>query len=269
MDLDLVVRRYVLELMSTVLVTGGTGALGRLVVARLRDRGDDVRVLSRRAGAGTHVGDLTTAVGVADAARGVELVVHAASDTQRLGRTDVEQTVHLLDAARDAGHLLYISIVGIDRIPFAYYRRKLDCEQTIASSGIPFTILRATQFHELVAFLLRGVERAPVAPLPLDFRFQTVAAAEVAERVAQLIGGEPSQSVVNFGGPEVLTLWQMATTWRGARGHPRTLIRLPLPGTVARAFREGHNTCPDEADGRQRWTDFVAGGAPVPYSFKR
>ena len=258
--------------MSTVLVTGGTGALGRLVVACLREQGgagDDVRVLSRRPGAGSHVGDLNTGVGVADAARGAELVVHAASDTQRLGRTDLEQTMHLLDAVRDAGHLLYVSIVGIDRIPFGYYQRKLECEQRIVSSGIPYTILRATQFHELLAFVLRGAERLPVVPLPLDFRFQTVAAAEVAERVAQLIGAEPARRIVNFGGPEVLSLRQMAATWKSERGRPGRVIGLPLPGTVARAFREGRNTCPDEAAGRQGWAEFVAAGALVPYSFKR
>jgi nucleoside-diphosphate-sugar epimerase len=107
--------------MSTLLVTGGTGALGRHIVARLRERGDDVRVLSRRPGAGTHVGDLSTGEGVAEAARDAELVVHAASDTfRRLGRSDLDQTRNLLDAAKDANHLLYVSIVGIDSIPYVY-----------------------------------------------------------------------------------------------------------------------------------------------------
>src|SRR4051794_6980079 len=133
--------------MSVVLVTGGTGVLGRHVVSLARERGHDVRVLSRRPGAGTHVGDLATGAGVAEAARGAELVVHAASDTRRLGRSDLEQTRRLLAAARDARHLLFISIVGIDAIPYAYYRRKLACERAVAASGVPHTTLRATQFH--------------------------------------------------------------------------------------------------------------------------
>jgi uncharacterized protein YbjT (DUF2867 family) len=254
--------------MSTILVTGGTGALGSLVVERLRAGGHDVRVLSRRAGAGTHVGDLRTGVGIAEAARGAELVVHAASDVRRFGRSDPEQTAHLLDAARGAGHLLYVSIVGIDQIPFAYYRRKLTCEQQVAASGIPHSILRATQFHELIAWPLRGAERLPVAPLPLDFRFQTVAAADAAARAAELIGGEPTGGIVNFGGPEVLTLEEMAETWRAARGRPRRTVRLPLPGRVARAFREGRNTCPEEASHGQRWEEFVAAGPEIPYKVK-
>jgi uncharacterized protein YbjT (DUF2867 family) len=225
-------------------------------------------VLSRRAGAGTHVGDLRTGVGVEEAVHGAELIVHAASDVQRFGRSDPEQTAHLLEAARGARHLLYVSIVGIDQIPFAYYRRKLTCEQRVAASGIPHTILRATQFHELLAWLLRSSERLPVAPLPLDFRFQTVAAVDAAARVAELIGGDPTGGIVNFGGPEVLPLDQMAEAWRAARGRPRRTARLPLAGGVARAFREGRNTCPEEASHGQRWEEFVAAGPVVPYRVK-
>jgi uncharacterized protein YbjT (DUF2867 family) len=253
---------------STTLVTGGTGALGRLVVERLRAGRHDVRVLSRRTGAGTHLGDLKTAAGVVDAARGAELIVHAASDVQRFGRSDVQQTVNLIEAARDARHLLYVSIVGIDQIPYPYYRRKLECEQRVAASGIPHTILRATQFHELLGWLLRSTERLPVAPLPLDFRFQTLAAADAAEHVAESIGREPVGGIVSFGGPEVLTLEEMAETWRAARGRPRRTLRLPVPGAVGRAFREGRNTCPGEASRGQRWEEFVAAGPHIPYRVK-
>ncbi len=250
--------------MSAILVTGGTGTLGQAVVARLREQEHEVRVLSRRPQAGTHVGDLKTGDGVAEAARGAELIIHAASDTP-FGRADLEQTAHLLDAAMDARHLLYVSIVGIDQIPFPYYKRKLACEQLITSRGVPYTILRATQFHELIASVARAAERLPLALLPLDFRFQTVAAAEVAERVADLIHGEPSGGILNFGGPEVLGLEQMTHAWKAARGRPRRVTRLPLVGRVARGFREGHNTCPDQLGGRQTWTEFVASLASSPY----
>ena len=254
--------------MSTILVTGGTGALGRHVVTGLRDGGHEVRVLSRRPGAGTHHGDLATGAGLAEAAAGAEMIVHAASDVRRFGRSDVQQTEHLLESARQARHLLYVSIVGIDQIPYAYYRRKLACERKVAASGIPHTILRATQFHELLAWLLKSAERLPVAPLPLDFRFQTVAAADAAARVAELAGGEPAGGIVNFGGPQVLTLRETAEMWRAARGLPRRVVRLPLPGAVARAFREGRNTCPEERSQGQRWEDFVAAGPEVPYRVK-
>lgn len=243
--------------MATVLVTGGTGTLGAGIVRRLSEQGHEVRVLSRRPGAGTHTGDLTSGAGVLAAAAGVELVVHAASDTHRLGRDDIDQTRNLLEAVAGAGHLLYVSIVGIDRIPFAYYRRKLACEGLLASSRVPFTILRATQFHQLVAMLLVGAGRLPVAPLPLDFRFQTIAADEVAARAVELLSEAPQGRADDLGGPQVLTLEEMAGAWRAARGVPRRVVRLALPGRVAQAFRDGLNTCPDHADGRQTWAEFL------------
>jgi uncharacterized protein YbjT (DUF2867 family) len=253
---------------STALVTGGTGALGRLVVERLRERGHDVRVLSRRVGAGTHVGDLRTGVGVAEAAAGAELIVHAASDFRRVGRPDIMQTEHVLAAAGSARHLLYVSIVGIDRIPFTYYRNKLACEQRIMESGVPHTILRATQFHELIASALHGAERLPLAPLPLDFRFQSVAAADVAVRVAELIDGTPTYRAPDFGGPEVLTLARMAEVWRAARARPRRVVRIPVPGRIGRAFRAGENTCPEHPDGTQTWAQFVASNPVDAYTAK-
>ena len=244
--------------MAIALVTGGTGTLGRGVVVRLREQGHEVRVLSRRPGAGTHQGDLTTGAGVAAAADGAELVVHAASDTHRLGGADVDQTRHLLEAAGGARHLVYVSIVGIDRIPFLYYRRKLACEGLLASNRVPFTILRATQFHELVGMLLQAAGRLPVAPLPVDFRFQTIAADEVAARVVQVLDGSPQGRADDVGGPEVLTLGDMAAAWQAARGRPRRVVPVRLPGRVAQAFREGRNTCPEHADGRQTWAEFLA-----------
>jgi uncharacterized protein YbjT (DUF2867 family) len=254
--------------MSTVLVAGGTGAVGRHVVSCLRERGDEVRVLSRRPGAGTHVGDLNTGEGMAEAAQGAELVVHAASDFRWLGRSDLDQTRHLLGVLHDATHLLYISIVGIDAIPYVYYRRKVACEQAIASSSKRHTILRATQFHELIGWLMRGAERVPLALLPLDFRFQTVAAAEVGARTADLIHSEPRQGILDFGGPEVLTLGQMAQAWKDQRGRPRWVGRLPAVGGVARGFREGRNTCPEHAEGTQTWAQFVASDPKSPYSLR-
>lgn len=247
--------------MSTVLVTGGTGILGTALTPELRRRGHDVRVLSRQVGAGTHLGDLTTGGGVVAAAEGADLVVHAASDSRRFGRADDRQTEALLAAVRSAGavrHLLYVSIVGVDAIPFGYYRRKLACERLVAGSGVPWTVFRATQFHELVAELLRRAGKLPVAPLPLDFQFQPVAALEVATRIADLLDAGPGGRAPDFGGPEVRTLGQLAWMWRAARGRPRRIVNLRLPGRVARGFRRGDNTCPEHADGSLPWAESIA-----------
>jgi len=118
--------------------------------------------------------------------------------------------------------------------------------------------VRATQFHQLLALLFRGVERLPVAPLPLDFPFQPLAAAECADRLASLSNGAPVGRAPDMGGPEVLALAQIAQTWRDQRRRPARFARLPLPGKTAAAFRAGLHTCPDHAVGTQRWADYVA-----------
>jgi len=207
-------------------------------------------------------GDLSTGEGVAGAAAGAAWVLHAASDTRRRGRSDPEQTRHLLAATAEARHLLYVSIVGIDAIPFGYYRAKLACEREISAGRVPHTILRATQFHELLAHALLKVERLPVTPLPLDWRFQSVAAAEVATRAVELLEGEPVGRVPDFGGPEVLTVRELVESWRERRGRPRRVTNLRVPGRVSRCSREGRNTCPEHADGHQGWVDFVGAMEP-------
>ena len=239
--------------MATVLVTGASGRLGTKAVRTLEEAGHEPRPFSRGPG-----GDLVSGVGLAEALDGVSRVLHAASDSDtRDGATDVDATRNLLAAATGVEHLLYVSIVGVDRIPYRYYRNKLACEQLVAASGIPFTILRATQFHELGEGVLRGKGRRWLSLIyPFDFRVQLVAAQEVAERAAQLLAGAPQQGVVEFGGPEVLTVREAVDTWRELRG-PLRVLPLPYPGKVARAFREGLATT-ERAEGRQTWREYVA-----------
>jgi uncharacterized protein YbjT (DUF2867 family) len=154
---------------SEVLVTGGTGLLGRRVVDRLRVAGYDTRVLSRSGRPGTIEGDLLTGAGLDGAVRNVGAVVHCTSNPSRKTRqTEIGGTQNLLRAAAraDVPHVMYVSIVGVDRNPFSYYQAKLATERIIESSPMPWTILRATQFHE---YLLRGVrliERLPVTVAP-------------------------------------------------------------------------------------------------------
>ena len=252
-----------------ILLTGGTGGLGREVVRAAEAAGHTVRIASRRARsddlpAGREWArmDVETGEGVAQALAGADAVIHAASDPRRHAAVDVEGTRRLAGAARAAGtpHLVYVSIVGVDRIPFGYYRAKLAAERIVAESGVPHTILRATQFHALIDTMLAGFARVPlVIPLPTTFRFQPVATAEAAGRVVRAAEAGPTGRLPDFGGPEVLTLGGMARAWQAARGLRRPVLHLPLPGALAAAFREGRNTIPDgEGErGTVRWEEWL------------
>ena len=237
-----------LRAVSVVVVTGGTGALGKHAVRVLAERGHELRVASRRTGV-----DLASGAGLDDATNGADLVLHAATDTRRLGAGDPKQTRNLLAACGQVHHLLYVSIVGIDAIPYRYYRRKLECERLIEESSVPHTILRATQFHELIDRVLTAVGRWPLVPLPLSAKGQPVAAAEVAARCADLLEGEALARAPDFGGPEILTLRQLLELW------PGRIRALPLPviGRILRGFRAGLNTTPEHADGVQTWAQYV------------
>src|SRR3989304_5427517 len=170
--------------MSRVLITGGTGVLGREVAPRLSQAGYGVRVVSRRAapaeGAPTEwaQAQIGTGVGLAEAVAGVAVLVHAASSPFRRTRgVDVEGTRLLLEAAKAAGvsHFVYISIVGIDRIPLPYYKHKLAAERFIEESGVPYSILRAPQFFTLMDDILRNLLRLPIGFYPAGLKFQPIA----------------------------------------------------------------------------------------------
>ncbi|WP_354642547.1 SDR family oxidoreductase [Kitasatospora camelliae] len=239
--------------MEAVLVTGGTGTLGRAVVRRLLAEGEPVRVLSRQAHTpGDHawaVGDLVTGQGVATAVAGARVVVHLATTN---GRRDVAAARRLAGAATAAGvpHLLYVSIVGIDRVPLPYYRAKLAAEREVEHAGTGWTVLRATQFHDLLLRLMDGSARLPVMPVPAGLRFQPVDVRDVAGRLAELVAVGPSGRVADFGGPEVRAFEELARSYLAARGLHRPLLPVRLPGRTFRAYREGRHLAPEHRDGR-------------------
>ena len=239
----------------TILVTGGTGTLGRPTVERLRAGGHDVRILSRTAGPDRVTGDATTGVGLADAMRGVDTVLHLATSA---GKKDGRQTQNVVDAARAAGvsHLVYISIVGVDVNPFPYYRAKLESERIIERSGIPFTILRATQFHNLIE---RYVDLHRWLPFIISFDVldQPIAVQEVAERLADLTEAGPSGRPADIGGPEQLPLRTLIDTWQAARGTSKRVVTVRPWGRSIRAFKAGVHMTPLPGYGRETFATFA------------
>jgi uncharacterized protein YbjT (DUF2867 family) len=247
---------------SEILVTGGTGLLGRRVVDGLRAADHSVRVLSRSGRPGTVRGNLLAGEGLDRAVDGVGAIVHCASSPLRKTRqTDVDGTERLLQAAARAGvsHVVYISIVGVDRAPYhPYYRAKLETERVVEGSPVPWTILRATQFHEFALRILQLLERLPVMLVPKGFLLQPVDVGEVADRLVELALSDPAGRVPNQGGPEVRTMAELADTYFRIAGRQRRILEVPLPGKTARAFREGAQVCLDEcAYGKIRWEDFL------------
>lgn len=255
--------------MTRVLITGGTGVLGRQLKERLSARGYGVRMMSRKPRPATWAedmewaqADLETGAGLETALAGTPMVVHCASSPlRRAQEVDVEGTRRLLNVARAAGvqHLVYISIVGIDRIPtYPYYRIKLEAERVIERAGLPYTILRATQFHDLLDAVLQPVQRWPFAVLPKDLQFQLVDSGEVAEALAECVAAGPVGRAPDMGGPQVLVSKDIIAAWLAARGLRRPVIHLPLPGKAAAGFRQGLNTCPQNRQGKVTWAEWLA-----------
>lgn len=251
---------------APVLVTGGTGMLGREVVAELVRRGRAVRVLSRRPGPSVPgvervVGDLTTGEGVDDALAGVTCVIHCASEPAKPAH-DVTAAARLLLAARSTGgaapHVVYISIVGVDRIPYSYYRAKHQVEELLEAGDVPWTVLRTTQFHPFVALLLDRLTLGPVTVLPSGTSLQPVDVGEVAARLVDLVEAGPSGRVEDMGGPQVLTVDEVVETLERATGRRRRTVYVRLPSKAFAAFRAGHQLTPGHATGRRTFAEAVA-----------
>jgi uncharacterized protein YbjT (DUF2867 family) len=266
--------------MDPILVTGGTGTLGRHVVRRLREAGRDVRVLTRRElddGDGVRyvTGDLMTGAGVDAAVRGVSTIVHCAGAS----RGDEIATKTLVDAARPAGrpHLVFVSVVGAERVPvvgridrtmFGYFEMKRKAEDVVTTSGLPWTTLRAAQFHDLILFVLEKMARLPVVPVPSAVAFQPVDADEVATRLVELALGPPSGLVEDIAGPRAYSTAELVRGYLRAIHRRRPLVPVWLPGKAARAIRAGANLAPDHAVGRKTWEAFLAERLSRPESLR-
>lgn len=239
--------------MTKLLVTGGTGTLGRVVVQELRHRHHEVIVLSRSVRSDVVTGNLLTGDGISDALIGVDVIVHCAT-----GRDDVRAARNLISAARVAGnpHLVYISIVGVDRIPFSYYRSKFAVERLVENSGLPVTILRATQFHTLVAGIFEAQRLLPMLVAP-SFSIQPIDVSEVSDRLVELATGAAAGRVTDIGGPQIRPAKELGTAWLTARASTRRVWPVRLPGRTFAAFRAGHNLTPDNPIGQITFDQFL------------
>ncbi|NUL07136.1 NAD(P)H-binding protein [Streptomyces lunaelactis] len=224
-----------------IAIAGGTGTLGRQVADELRSRGHEVRVLSRRSP--EYRVDLTTGDGLDEALVGCDVVVDASNNqtsTKDAARTLVEGSRRLLAAEDAAGvrHHVCVSIVGCDQVPMGYFKVKTEQEGVVEAGPVPWTVVRATQFHELMDMVFTKGARWRVLPVPRA-RLQTVASADAARAVADVAEAAPRRGRVEVTGPETVDARALARRWRSITGRRALLLPLPLPGKAGRALRAG------------------------------
>ncbi|HEX6684096.1 MAG TPA: NAD(P)H-binding protein [Candidatus Limnocylindrales bacterium] len=247
--------------MGLVLVTGATGMLGRAVVPELQRIGMRVRATSRsprvasEGGPEWVVADFTTGEGVERAVEGVETVVHLAAAPYKgryTEKVEVDGTKRLLDAT-DA-HVVYVSIVGVDRVPWGYFRTKLKAEELLRGRA---SIIRSTQFFPFVDRALRFMAKTGVMVMDPGIRAQPVDVDDVARRLGERIAQGPSGTIEEFGGPQVLATDEAMRHWLSANGKRRPILRLRMPGKLGAAFRSGALTTTAQPAGTKTWWEFL------------
>ncbi len=237
----------------TILVIGATGALGTLVADEVRRRGMAVRTAAR-SGADVAV-DLVSGSGLDAAVVGIDAVIHCATDPLHHRRVDVDGTLRLLEKAPVP--MVFPSIVGCDVIPLGYYRSKLAGEEMVAAHRPGFTILRATQFHDLVWSTLERLSRPPVMVVPHDTRVQVIDPATVARLLVDAAVDGPAGRLDDIGGPFAYEARDLARSVLAATGRKRPILRVNLPGLTGAAFRAGGNLTPNRDEDGDTWNEFV------------
>jgi uncharacterized protein YbjT (DUF2867 family) len=252
---------------ATMLVTGATGTLGREVVKLLVQRGHQVRAFTRQSnptvppGVEVVQGDIRSGDGLAEATQDVDAIIHCASFYEAGYETDIQGSRNLIEAAKANGtpHLVYVSIVGVDHSPFSYFQAKREAEKLIEKSGLPWTILRVTQFHDYVLSLINGWQDAGTATIsiPADVRFQSVDVREVAEALVNLAEQPAAGFAPDLGGPEILPLEAMVETYKRVFHNTSAVQSHNLPGEYFDAFRSDMKLTPKRAVTHITWEQFV------------
>jgi len=222
-----------------IAVAGGTGTVGAHVVDVLRERGHEPVVLTRATGV-----DLVTGDGAAEALRGVDVVIDVVSKLTQKERVATEffdaTTRTLLDAANTAGvrHYVLLGIVGSQKSTYGYYLGKMAQERLVHGGEVPWTEVRATQFHEFSQQIYGVARIGPIVLAPIG-RVQPIAAREVAEHLVALAEGSPSGLVAELAGPREENLARMVRAAARATGKRAPVLGVPAPGPGGRAMRDG------------------------------
>ncbi len=253
-----------------VAVAGGSGLVGRHVVARLRQRGAQPIVLAR-----SHGVDITSGAGLAAAMAGATVVIDVSNvTTARRRRAEAffsAATTRLLAAGREAGvrHHVALSIVGCDRVPWGYYQGKVRQEELVLADGVPGSVLRATQFHEFAAQMLQRAT-GPLALIP-RMSIQPVAAREVAAALVELAFGDPTHRISELAGPRDEELVDCARRLAAASDRRPRVVGIRPPGAAGRAMAGGslRSDDPDAQRGSVDFETWLAGDDSLPFRTAR
>jgi len=211
-----------------IVVIGGTGLIGSKVVEHLAEHGHEAIAASPNSGVNTITGE-----GLAEVLAGANVVVDV-SNSPSFADADVLEffttsTGNLLAAEREAGvtHHVALSVVGADRLPASgYLRAKVAQEHLIEGSGMPYSIVRATQFYEFVGRIADEATVDGTARLSTGL-MQPIAAADVSAAVARVAAGDPINGTLEIGGPERLGQDELVRSALSAKGDPRTVVSDP------------------------------------------
>jgi uncharacterized protein YbjT (DUF2867 family) len=267
-----------------VLVTGGTGHLGTQIVSELRREGEQVRVLARRPRADPDVewvrGDLSTQDGIADAVAGVDVIVHAATNSPAAQRgrfklrdfvvspadVDIQGTQALLAAAQTAGvrQFVHVSIVGLQALrALPYSRRKLAAEQLVRDARVPWSIVRATGFYWLLARMFSDMVKRPMIALPAHALMAPVDSDEFARFIVDGIVNDRRGEREDFAGPQTSAMTELMAQYLAARGLDRRVRHAPLPRRIQNAITAG-NTAAGGRRGTTTWAQWLERSIAVP-----
>lgn len=242
-----------------IAIAGGTGVIGSATAHAARERGHSVRILAR-----SHGVDVRSGEGLTQALDGADAVIDTLSIRTQSEKvaTDFfqETTAHLLQAEQHVGvgHHIALSIVNVDRVPHGYYGGKFAQEQLVELGAVPWSILRATQFHDFASQIFHRTGFGPIHPV-VRMRTQPVDTREVAARLVDLAEAGPRGRVRDIAGPREEDLGTMIRAWAARTGQGGVMVPLALPGVFGKAMRDG-SLLPDSdaALGAVTFTEWLA-----------
>jgi uncharacterized protein YbjT (DUF2867 family) len=253
--------------MSSILITGGTGKLGQEISKQLINKGFEVNILSSKENpdiqyySKIYTGDLTDILSLKDAVLNSDIIIHCASNPRNSKIVDIEGTKNLLQIAcqKLLKYFIYISIVGVDKSIFPYYQSKFEVENMIQESGLPWSILRATQFHDMILdrFIKPFDEKPGSLKIPQEMQFQSVAIEDVANKLVSLSIESPTNIIETIGSAEINTIEKMTQIYLDILDRNDKIEPKMYDEEIYKLFRSGVNLCPDYAVGKITWKDFL------------